>query len=172
MMLLAGLLASSILSTLVLAQTAAGRHSAETTSATAAVPLTSAAWHARHDTFYRRNWGIEVIGVRSVSTGELIQFSYRVLDPKKAAPLNEKKETPYLIDNSTGAKLEVPQMEKIGMLRQTAAPETGRVYWMLFANAGRALKPGASVSVVIGRFRADGLTVESAATPVVASLKK
>jgi len=59
-----------------------------------------------------------------------------------------------------GSRLTVPTMEKIGMLRQTATPEAGREYWMVFANPGKLVKPGQRVDVVVGAFRASSLTVE------------
>jgi hypothetical protein len=51
-------------------------------------------------------------------------------------------------------------MEQIGPLRQTVTPEQGREYWLLFANAGKVVKPGQRVDVSIGSFHARGLTVE------------
>ena len=55
----------------------------------------------------------------------------------------------------------VPQMEKVGALRTTTEPKTGRMYWMVFANTGHVVKPGSLVDVVIGDLRVDGLTVEA-----------
>jgi hypothetical protein len=45
-------------------------------------------------------------------------------------------------------------------LRQVAAPENGRKYWMVFANTHRVVKPGDRVEIKIGSFRANGLVVE------------
>jgi hypothetical protein len=59
-----------------------------------------------------------------------------------------------------GVRLEIPQLEKVGKLRQSAPPEAGKSYWMAFSNKGRIVKPGDHVNIVIGRFRADGLVVE------------
>jgi hypothetical protein len=114
----------------------------------------------------RRRWGIEDLHVRSTASGEVIRFSYRVVDAGKAKILNDKKAKPYLIVQKTGAKLEVPTTEKVGQLRQTAAPENGREYWMVFGNVGRTAKPGDHVDIVIGEFRANELVVESAAPRV------
>ena len=97
-----------------------------------------------------------------VSSGFMLRFSFRVLDADKAKVLNDKKNTPYLIDETTNTKMEVPAMEKIGKLRQTAAPENGRQYWMIFSNRGLVVKPGNRVDIVIGNFRVNGLVVESA----------
>ena len=52
-------------------------------------------------------------------------------------------------------------MEKVGQLRQTATPENGREYWMVFSNRSHIVKPGNRVTVVIGTFRAQGLVVEA-----------
>lgn len=39
---------------------------------------------------------------------------YRVLDANKAKALNDKKAQPFLVDEATGAKLFIPEMEKVG----------------------------------------------------------
>jgi len=83
-----------------------------------------------------------------------------VLDAKKAMALNDKKNEPSLIDLRAGVKLVVPSLEKVGQLRQSSTPETGKAYWMAFSNKGRYVKPGHRVNVVIGNFRADGLIVQ------------
>ena len=67
---------------------------------------------------------------------------------------------PELFDAQAGVKLVVPQMEKVGKLRQESTPHTGMTYWMAFSNPTRAVKPGHRVDVVIGRFRANNLIVE------------
>ena len=83
-----------------------------------------------------------------------------MLDPKKAAELNNKKAEPSLIDPQAGVKLSVPALEKVGQLRQTGVQEAGTSYWMAFSNRGRLVKRGDHVNVVIGDFRADGLVVD------------
>ena len=93
-------------------------------------------------------------------SGEMIRFSYRVLDEDKAAPLNDKKLEPSLIDPRVGVKLVVPSLEQVGLLRQSSTPHAGKMYWMAFSNKGRLVKPGDHVNVVIGGFRAIGLVVE------------
>jgi hypothetical protein len=105
-------------------------------------------------------WGVEALSVRWAESGEVVRFSYRVLDPVKAKILNDKGAEPSLEDPRAGVSLVIPQMEKIGKLRQTAPPEAGRSYWMAFSNKGRLVKRGDRVNVVIGKFRADGLVVD------------
>jgi hypothetical protein len=126
----------------------------------AEAPASAANWHAMNATYYKRKWGVDVVGIRLVSSGSMLRFSYRVIDPQKAQPLNDKRWNPYLIDEATGAKLGVPEMEKVGKLRQTGATEEGRIYWMVFGNPGLLVKHGNRVDVVVGNFRADGIVVE------------
>ena len=109
---------------------------------------------------YASVWGIEDPRVSSTSAGNLIRFSYRVVDATKAMPLADKKQTPYLYGQTSHALLSIPVMEKIGPLRQAMPPENGRDYWMAFSNKGHPVKPGDRVDVIIGSFRADGLLVE------------
>ncbi len=118
------------------------------------------AWHSKEASFYKRNWGVDIIGVRAVSSGWMLRFDYRVLDEKKAKPLFAKTVAPYLVDEATGARLAVPTMENIGELRQSPEPEPNRTYFMIFGNPNRLVKPGGRVSVVIGNFHVDGLTVD------------
>jgi hypothetical protein len=109
---------------------------------------------------YRMVWGIENIQVKEVSSGALVKFSFRVVDPKKAKIINNDKSTPLLIDEASHAALHIPVLEQIGKLRQTNTPEAGREYSMLFSNKDRYVKPGNRVSVVIGTFHLEGLIVQ------------
>ena len=110
--------------------------------------------------YYKLLWGIDSLAVKLVESGELVRFTWRVLDPEKARVLNDKKLEPALVDPEAGVSLVVPVMEKIGQLRQSALPEAGKSYWMVFSNKGRLVKRGDRVNVVIGEFRADGLAVD------------
>ena len=110
--------------------------------------------------YYSLVWGVDSLSVKWTESGEVVRFSYRVLDANKAKVLNDKKNEPVLVDAQAGVKLIVPSLEKIGQLRQTSTPEAGKSYWMAFSNKGRYVKLGHRVSVVIGRFRAEGLVVQ------------
>jgi hypothetical protein len=114
----------------------------------------------RAGVYYGLVWGVDSLGVKAVESGEIIRFSYHVLDAGKAKALNDKKAEPSLIDPQAGVKLVVPSLEQVGQLRQSSTPEAGKSYWMAFSNSGRLVKRGDRVSVVIGEFRADGLVVE------------
>jgi hypothetical protein len=109
--------------------------------------------------YYSMVWGVDSLDVKWTESGEVIRFTYRVLDPVKAAILNDKKFEPSLIDPEAGVKLVVPSLEKVGQLRQSSTPEAGKSYWMAFSNKGRYVKKGHRVDVVIGTFRAQGLVV-------------
>ncbi len=114
----------------------------------------------RAQLYYDLIWGVDSLKIKYAESGEMIRFSYRVLDSEKAKPLNDKKNEPSLIDPKAGVKLVVPSMEKVGKLRQSSTPEAGKMYWMAFSNKGRLVKPGDRVNVVIGKFQANGLVVE------------
>lgn len=110
--------------------------------------------------FYKLVWGVDTLGVKAVESGELIRFSYRVLDAAKAKQLNDEKSDPSLIDPRAGVSLVVPSLEKVGKLRQSETPEEGKSYWLAFSNKGRLVKRGDRVDVVIGQFHANGLVVD------------
>jgi|SRR5215469_3780154 len=114
----------------------------------------------RAEEYYNLVWGVDSLSVKTAESGEMIRFSYRILDPTKAQQLNDKKAEPSLIDPQAGVRLVVPTMEKVGQLRQATTPEAGKSYWMAFSNKGRLVKKGDHVNVVIGKFHADGLVVD------------
>ena len=110
--------------------------------------------------YYGLVWGVDSLSVKLVESGELVRFSYFVLDPSKAKTLNEKKLQPFLEDPKANVKLVVPQLEQVGLLRQSSPQEAGKSYWIGFSNNGGLVKRGDHVDVVIGSFRAEGLIVQ------------
>ena len=110
--------------------------------------------------YYELGWGIDSISVKLVESGELVRFSYRVLDPAKAGVLNEPQNAATLNDPQARVSLVIPTMEKIGQLRQSTAPVAGRSYWMTFSNKGRRVVRGHRVDVAIGPFKASNLVVD------------
>jgi hypothetical protein len=142
--------------------------SATQSPAQAAQPATTTAKSGYHPDrfagrageYYRLIWGVDSLSVKWTESGEVIRFSYRVLDAEKAKALNDKKNEPSLVDPKAGVKLVVPSLEKVGQLRQSATPEAGKAYWMAFSNKGRRVKRGDLVDVVIGNFHAQGLEVD------------
>ena len=137
------------------------------TTATSGQPAAKAPSRYRPDRFagragkyYELVWGVDSLGLKTVESGEIIRFTYRILDAEKAKALNDKKSEPFLIDPRAQVKLVVPSMEKVGQLRQSSTPEAGKSYWMAFSNKGRLVKRGDRVNLVIGQFRAEGLVVD------------
>jgi hypothetical protein len=114
----------------------------------------------RAQMYYVGVWGVDDFKLKYTESGEMIRFSWRVLDPAKAALLNDKKLEPSLTDPQARVKLVVPQMEKVGQLRQSSTPIAGKTYWMAFSNSGRRVRQGDRVSVDIGQFHAINLVVE------------
>ena len=158
---LAGVLAAAALSAQTSPQSADAAHARAATGFTArASSYRPDRFAGRAGTYYRMVWGVDSLAVKWGESGEVIRFTYRVLDADKARILNDKKFEPSLIDPQAGVKLVVPSMENVGQLRQSAPPENGKSYWMVFSNKGRLAKRGDHVSVVIGAFRADGLVVD------------
>jgi hypothetical protein len=129
-------------------------------SATAISAATSASWHERQGLYYKRNWGLDVVGIKPVSSGYMLAFRYRILDPAKAKMLNDLKSKAYAIDEVTGIRLAVPAMENVGELRTGSTAEAGRTYFMIFGNPGRLVKTGSRVTVVAGNLHIDGLVVD------------
>ena len=110
--------------------------------------------------YYVAAWGVDRLKVSSTASGNLIRFSYRIIEPERAKPLVDKGVTPYLLGLRSRAVLQVPVMDKVGTLRQTGTLAAGQEYWMVFSNKGNLVRPGDRVNVVIGAFHADSLMVE------------
>jgi len=105
--------------------------------------------------------GIEVVWVRRTAHGHMLDFRYRVTDSERAKELLKRGTVAYLVHEPSGAKLGVPNMPKVGTLRQsTMEPEKGRVYFMIFSANGLAVNHGDRVDVVFGKYRFDNLTVQ------------
>src|SRR5215831_19076194 len=59
----------------------------------------------RAELHYSLIWGVDSLSVKWAESGELIRFSWRVLDPAKAAPINDKQSEPQLQDPQAGVSL-------------------------------------------------------------------
>ncbi len=114
----------------------------------------------RAQMYYESLWGVDSLRVKTMESGELIRFTWRVFDADKAKVLVDEKVQPELIDSQAGVRLVVPGVNNVGMLRSTSAPEVGKSYFVAFSNVGRRVKPGHHVDIVIGHFKAEGLIVE------------
>jgi len=122
-------------------------------------PAAPAAKESRQAADIENKWGIQILGIRKTAAGHMLDFRYKVTDANKAAPLFVRASKPYLIDQSSGKSLVVPNMAKVGPLRTSNPPKEGRTYWMFFGNPG-LVKPGDKVTVVIGDFKVEDMTVQ------------
>jgi hypothetical protein len=105
-------------------------------------------------------WGIKIGAIRLTARDYMLDFRYRVKDPDKAAPILRRGQEAFLIDQATGKKLPVPTT-KVGPMRSTTVqPKADRQYVVLFSNLNKIVKRGNKVTVVIGDFKAENLTVE------------
>jgi len=107
-------------------------------------------------------FGIRVEGLRLSAAGSMLDFRYRVLDARKAAPMLDGRIQPYLIDEAHGAKLGVPDTPVLGRIRQTARNNnilTDRTYFIMFGNPGKALQSGDKVTLVLGSVKVADLAV-------------
>ena len=155
----AGLVLGCVLSQACLAQTQAPA-SPSTNPAHKTSPYHGMTLSEKARAYYPAAWGVDHLRATYTSSGNLIRFSYRVVEPKLAKPLGDHESTPYLYAPRSHAMLQIPTMEKIGQLRQLNAAEADKEYWMVFSNKGNLVRRGERVDVIIGKFHADGLLVE------------
>jgi len=66
---------------------------------------------------------VDSLAVKWGESGEVIRFTYRVLDADKAKVLNDKKLEPSLIDPQAGVKLVLTAMENDEQMSQCHPPE-------------------------------------------------
>jgi len=116
--------------------------------------------HPRQRTYMKRQWGVEVLWVRLTAAGNMLEFRYKVVDAEKAKPLFKRQTKPVLIHEKTGSKMMVPTPGKVGALRNSNTPKTGTTYWMFFANPWQYIKQGDQVSIQIGDYLQQHLTVQ------------
>ena len=110
------------------------------------------------------DFGVELVGVRLSGADFLIDVRYRVKDVAKAQALLERKIHPVLVNESTGDRFYIPQVPKVGSLRQSATAkqpaQLDKVYFMLFANPDRKLRAGEKVTLHAGDSMVKGLVVQ------------
>ena len=105
-------------------------------------------------------YGVEIQRVSLSAADYMLDFRYKVTDVEKAAPILNRSVKPYLLVQKNGIKLPVPSTPKLGSIRQhTKAPEVNRIYFVFFKNVSKMVKRGDKVTIVIGDFRAENITV-------------
>jgi hypothetical protein len=139
-------------------RSASAAQAAAPATSTAAPEKKHVAHSQRQELYFERRYGIGQLSVHAVSAGASLEFRCRVLDPEKANALTDKRAAPVMIDRKTGKKLSVPAAD--GKPHQSAAPEAGQEYSVVFGNRDKIVKPGNMVDVVVGTVRMSGLIVE------------
>jgi hypothetical protein len=112
-----------------------------------------------------QKWGIQIESMRLASGGYMLEFRYRVLDASKAQPLFNRGTRPKLHDDASAFESVVPNPPTTGSLRSSNDAKPGRTYFMFFANPGRFVHPGNSVTVTIGEFSVSGIPVTDDSAP-------
>lgn len=105
-------------------------------------------------------WGIEILSMRLTAGSYMLDFRYKVIDSEKARPIFKRKIKAVLVDQESGARFMVPNTPKVGPLRSANLPKIGKNYFMLFANPGQYIKSGSMVTVEVGDFVVENLTVD------------
>lgn len=106
---------------------------------------------------FEEKWGVRIVGVRLTANSYMIDFRFKVVDSEKASPLMDRNAKPYLIDEANNTKFNASD-SSIGSLRSKGSI-VNRNYFILFGNPG-TIQRGSKVTIVIGDFKADHLTVE------------
>ncbi|MGB8338317.1 MAG: hypothetical protein WCD07_12520 [Burkholderiales bacterium] len=111
---------------------------------------------------FEQKLGVKIEGVHLSAAGYMLDFRYRVLDTAKAVPLMSRKIDPYLLDETSGIRYGVPDSPNVGQLRSSSRSKVivDRIYFILFANPGRAVQTGAKLTLVMGDMRLADLKVE------------
>jgi len=97
-------------------------------------------------------WGIRIQHIGVSADGGLIDFRFVVIDPDKAAPLLSVENRPRLYVEASGALV-----DSLMHPPHSHEPTPGQSHFLLYHNTGGAIQRGASVSVVIGEMRLEGV---------------
>lgn len=130
-------------------------------SDSSAMPVNITDYKDKYAEQIKEKWGVGDFIVRQTSAGYMLDVRYRVYDKKKAKPLFSRKLRPFAIEEASGVKYGVPASPKVGFLRQ--APQhikENKQYFLMIANPGKRIKTGDKLTLVIGDFRIEHLTVE------------
>jgi len=105
--------------------------------------------------------GIKIERIHPSAAGMMLDMRYRIVDLEKAKGAFKHGAQIYLVDQSRGIKLPVPDMAMVGKLMQR--PDQGdnkKIFWIFFNNPGAMVKPGDKVTLVIDEIRIKDILVE------------
>jgi hypothetical protein len=99
--------------------------------------------------------GVRVVRVAVTGAGGLVQLSYQVVDPGKAAAVHDPKARPALVDQETGRVV-----NRLFMGHMPHGPvNAGVTYYMVFENYDHAIQRGRPVTVELGGGRLEDVAV-------------
>ena len=105
--------------------------------------------------------GIKIERIHPSAAGQMLDMRYRVVDHEKAKGVIKRGAQIYLVDQSSGARLPVPDMAQVGkLLQRPDQGEKDKIFWIFFSNPGAIVKPGARVTLVIDEIRIKDILVQ------------
>ncbi len=86
--------------------------------------------------------------------GGMVDFRFKVLDAEKAEQLlGQHENMPQLIPSNSETRLGIPGAHSPNYIN-------GKVYYMLYGNAGGIIRPGAAVKVAFGNIILDAVVAQ------------
>ncbi|MCG3209504.1 MAG: hypothetical protein FOGNACKC_03131 [Anaerolineae bacterium] len=107
-------------------------------------------------TAFTAQTGIRLLRISFTAGGGMLDLRYQVVDPDKAVIVHDVDTPPTLVNNSTGQVIDRAYHD-----HSSKTPmRTGLTYNELVINEGRAIKPGDSVTLIIGEARLENILVQ------------
>ena len=106
--------------------------------------------------------GVEILSLQLTAAGYMMDFRFRVHDVKKAKAFFDHRIKPYLHVEKSNAKLPVPMAAKVGAFRSTDRGKNikpNKTYYIVFGNPDAHVKRGEKVTLIVGDFKVEGMTV-------------
>jgi len=103
--------------------------------------------------------GIRIVSVGLSANGNLVDLRYGIDDLEKARKILNSKCRIYLRDEAGGRLLSIANMANVGKLLALPGSDANRGYVMMFNNAGRLVKSGGKVSLLMDDIRVGALAV-------------
>lgn len=114
-------------------------------------------WSACGTARYFSATRIDPVSCRLVANGEFVEVRFRF---RGEEPFDPNRPDLLLVDEATGEKFYLMQLQRIGQTGAMASAEGKPLHSILFKNRGGMLKPGARVTLVIGSERREHLPLE------------
>jgi hypothetical protein len=99
-------------------------------------------------------YGVRFTGAYLTAAGGMVELTYQVIDADKSVAVHEDEFTPVIV--ADGTTYDKPGLEGHGHGADFVA---GRSYFDLLANVGGGLEVGDTVTIRVGDFELDGVTL-------------